>query len=54
MIEIKTIYKCDICGKESETNYKKITLPIPYYAASDYQMGHNRTDSISTFNGRGM
>lgn len=51
MVEVKTIYKCDICGKESETNYMKIALPIPYYTASDYQMGHNRTDSISTFNG---
>ena len=26
MAEVKTIYKCDICGKESGTNYMNMAL----------------------------
>ncbi len=29
----------------------KVVLPMPYFAASDWQMGYNKTDSISTFKG---
>lgn len=44
-------YKCDICGKEVNSPYMKVRLPMPYFAASDWQMGHNKTDSLSTFTG---
>ncbi len=45
------IIKCDICGREVDSAYMKVILPMPYFAASDWQMGHNKTDSLSTFTG---
>ena len=42
---------CDICGKEVDSAYMKVRLPMPYFESSDWQMGHNKTDSLSTFTG---
>lgn len=38
----KTIYICDICGKQTETNYTKMSLPCEYEVEEGYTIDNFR------------